>query len=137
MLLRFHLNQGNSEFNSSMCLPLFSIIFFIHKFRATEVHSHLCFVILKKIFLKKNSFLTLSNKVKNCLCIRFVCLSVYLSVCARSNSRKYPSNVLKFKYVTHIWYRMNRIENDTWGKVFIYRNTQKFSNTLRLVGGIF
>ena len=30
---------------------------------------------------------------------------------------------------------MNRIENDTWGKVFIYRNTQKFSNTLRPIGG--
>ena len=43
-------------------------------------------------------FLTLSNKVEKCLCIRFVCPSV----CPRSNSRKYSSGFLKLIYVIHI-----------------------------------
>ena len=41
--------------------------------------------------------------------------SVCLSVCARFNSGKYSSNVLKFKYVTHIRYSLDRIENDVYG----------------------
>ena len=52
-------------------------------------------------------FLTLSTKVKKCLCIRFVCLSV----CTRSNSRKYSSNVLKLIYVIYVWHSKNRTEN--------------------------
>ena len=32
-------------------------------------------------------------------------------VCQRANSRKNSSNVLKFIYVIHILYSMNRIEN--------------------------
>ena len=42
-------------------------------------------------------FLTLSNKVEKCLCIRIVCSSV----CPLSNSRKCSSNVLKFIYFIH------------------------------------
>ena len=55
------------------------------------------------------SFLTLSNKVEKCLCIRFVCLSVCPSVCPRSH--RYSPNVLKLIYVIFIWHCMNRIEN--------------------------
>ena len=51
-----------------------------------------------------------------CLSVRLsVCLSVRLAVCPRSNSLKYSSNVLKFIYVIHIWYRMDRIENGIYG----------------------
>ena len=67
----------------------------------------------KELFLspwKKNSFesklaflLTIYNKV--------FMHSVYLSVCAHSNSRKSSSNVLKLIKVFHIWPGMDRIEN--------------------------
>ena len=64
---------------------------------------------LNAILTSFHSFLTLSNKVEKCLCIRFVCLSV----CLRSNSRKYSSNVLKLIYVIYIWLCMNHTENGT------------------------
>ena len=35
-----------------------------------------------------------------------------------SNSHKYSSNVVKFKYVAHIWYRMDHIENQGSVQVF-------------------
>ena len=56
-------------------------------------------------------FLTLSNKDEKYLCNRFVCLSVRPSVCLRSTSRKYSSNILKLIYVIHIWHSINCIEN--------------------------
>ena len=61
----------------------------------------------KNNFWKYKLFLTLYNIIEKCLCIRFVCLSVYL----RTNSRKYSSNVLEFMYVILIWYSMDRIKN--------------------------
>ena len=73
---------------------------------------------------------------KQCLCIWFVCLFVRPSIRALSNSRKYSSNVLKFMYVTHIWYRMNRIENGTNRKKCSFTEAhKKFSDTLRLNEG--
>ena len=65
------------------------------------------------------SFLTFSNKVEKCLCIRIVCLSV----CGRSDSREYY--VLKFIYVINIRYSTDRIENGT---------KQNVSDTLLPVG---
>ena len=37
-----------------------------------------------------------------------------LSVCPRSDSRKYSSNVLKLIYVIYISHSMDRIENDIY-----------------------
>ena len=51
--------------------------------------------------------------------------SVCLFVCPHSNSRKYSSNVLKFIYVSHIWYRMNRLENDIYGMKCSSTETRK------------
>ena len=61
-------------------------------------------------------------------------LSVFLFVCAHSNSCKYSSNVLKLIYVIHIWHTMDHIEKgytcDYW---FVYRDSQKFSDIFRLM----
>ena len=62
-------------------------------------------------------------------------LSVCLSVCARSNSRKYSSNVLKFKYVTHVWYSMDRIENGIYGTHGSSTETHKFFWCITANGG--
>ena len=70
----------------------------------------LCYVhveIAKKLSGVSAEILTLSNKVEKYVCIRFVCLSV----CARSNSRKYSSNVLKLMYVIQVYCRMFCIKN--------------------------
>ena len=40
--------------------------------------------------------------------------NILLSVCPRSNSCKYSTNVLKLIYVIYIWHSMNRIENGTY-----------------------
>ena len=56
-------------------------------------------------------FLTLSNKFEKCLCIRFVCLSVRLSVHALTVVN-ILSNVFKFMYVIHIRNSMDYIKND-------------------------
>ena len=69
-------------------------------------------------------FLTLSNKVKKCLVIRFlVCLSTPVS--ARSNFRKYSSNVLKFIHAVHIWCRIDNTENDMHGTKCSFAETPK------------
>ena len=67
---------------------------------------------IKKDLSKENKtiknifFLILSNKAEKCFGVRFdrlsLCLSVRLSVCPRSNSHKYSSNILKLIYVIHI-----------------------------------
>ena len=81
-----------------------------------------------------DSFLTVSNEVEKPLCIRFVCPSVYV----RSNFFIYSSKVLKFKNVVHIWYKMDQIENGTYGaKVFLCRVTRTFSDTLQRMEGTF
>ena len=69
-------------------------------------------------------------KIEKCLCIRCVCLSASI----RYNSRKYSSNVLKIISVIHIEYSMNRIENNLYRTNDVYRNAQKYSDTLRHLG---
>ena len=53
--------------------------------------------------------------------------SVWLSVCAHSNSRKYSSNILKLIYIICVWRSMRRIENGTlWLLVCLQRQTKGF-----------
>ena len=70
-------------------------------------------------------FLTFFNKVENRLCIRFLCLSVRLSVCTSSNSCKYSSNILKFIHDVHIRFRKDRSENGMYGSKVPWTETQK------------
>ena len=73
----------------------------------------LCYVhveIAKKLSGVSAEILTLSNKVEKYVCIRFVCLSV----CARSNSRKYSSNVLKLMHIFQVYYKIFRTEKGVY-----------------------
>ena len=58
-----------------------------------------------EIFLQGTQFLTFSNEVRKCLCIRFVCQFVYV----RFISLKYSYNTLKWLYFIQIYYRVFRI----------------------------
>ena len=63
--------------------------------------------------------------------------SVYafgLSVCSRSNSHKYSSNVLNLIYVVRIWHSINRIKNGICTTNGLSTDTQKFSDTLQRMG---
>ena len=111
-------------------------------FRITQKISDILRAIIwnrwKCIFNCVTCFLTLSNKVEKCLCIRFVYLSVCPYVCTCSNSCKYSSNVVKFIYDVHNWYRMNYSENSTHGAKVSFTETHKyFSDTLRPIKGNF
>ena len=65
-------------------------------------------------------------------------LSVCPSVCPRSNSRKYPSNVLKLIYFIHIWHNLNRIENGMYTPNGLSTETHKsFPILYGLRGGDF
>ena len=77
-------------------------------------------------------FLTLSNKVEKCLCIRFFSLSVRPSVCSLSNSCKYSSNIFKFIHDVHIWYRIDR---DMYGTKCSFTESQNFQIHFDLSGG--
>ena len=80
----------------------------------------------KSIFNSVPWIITFSNKVEKCLSIRFVSLFVCPSVCAGSNSLKYPSNILKLIHAIHILYRMNRIDNYMQWLKSSSTKTQKF-----------
>ena len=64
-----------------------------------------------------------------------ICLSVYPSICAKSNFRKYSSNVFKFIHAVYILRRMDSIENDMHGIKCSFTDTQKFFDTFRPLGG--
>ena len=73
-----------------------------------------------------------SNKVEKPLCILPVCLPT----CARSNSHKYSSRVLKFKYVIHIGNTMGHIQNGIYGTDGLSTDTHKsFQMHYNLWGG--
>ena len=71
--------------------------------------------VLKRLEIIFNCF-TLSNKVKKCLCIQFVCLSVCASVQGLTFIN-ILQNVFKFMHAVHIWYRID-ISSSCW-KIFI------------------
>ena len=69
-------------------------------------------------------------------------LSVCSSACARSNSSKYSSDILKFIHVAHIRYKMDRFENGMYGirvrlqtrtKVFRYITAYEEGKFLKLI----
>ena len=90
--------------------------FFIY--RVTQKISDILWAMLqnswKCIFICILWVLILFNKIEKCLCIRFACLSVRLSVYSLTPVI-YSLNVLKFIYAIYIRYRMERIENVMYG----------------------
>ena len=57
--------------------------------------------------------------------IHSVCLSVHVSVCARSNWRKYSWIVFKFIHAIHIWHKTHSIENNMYGIKGSFKETHK------------
>ena len=71
-----------------------------------------------EIFLQGTQFLTFSNEVRKCLCIRFVCQFVYV----RFISLKYSYNTLKWLYFIQIYNKMFHIRYSAY---MISSNTEK------------
>ena len=64
------------------------------------------FNLIKELFSYEDRF----YEYFHCLCIRFVCMSVFALV----NSHKYSLKIWKFIYAIHICHGMNRIEYGTY-----------------------
>ena len=60
--------------------------------------------------------------------------SVCLSVCARSKSHKYSSNVLKLIHAIHMWHNRNWTENGNFTTNHLSKENPNFSDILRPMG---
>ena len=87
-------------------------------------------VFLVQLFISE-TLLTLSNNAEKCLWFRFVWLVVHLSI------RQCVQTLLLFKYreiyicCSYVMQNGPYWKWSTWRKGFVYRDTQKFSDTLR------
>ena len=98
-------------------LKIVLIVLNFHVQDFTKYCGHIMFYIFKRLeeyfqLNYKNFLALLILLINNVYAYN---LSACPSIRTLSNSRKYSSNVLKFLYVIHIWYKINRIEN-AWKK---------------------